>query len=100
MLGEPAPAVDCDEEELSKKTRRTLAQLRSGFCTSLNDYRYRIGQSDSSICPICEWEDHIVVYLFDFSEYPTDFSPEDLWLSPVITANFLRTLLYIELPED
>ena len=38
VLGMPAPAVDKDEEKLLRKTRRTLAQLRSGFCLYLNDY--------------------------------------------------------------
>ena len=100
MLDEPAPVVGCEEEELSRKTRRILAQLRSGFCIYLNDYRCRIGQSDSSICPGCGRGDHTVGHLFECSEHPTDLRPVDLWLNPVRTANFLRTLPYFDLPEE
>ena len=31
VLGKPAPAVDCEEEELPRKTRRTLVQLRFAY---------------------------------------------------------------------
>ena len=37
VLGTPAPAIDPEEEQLRRKTRRTLSQLRSGFCSSLKD---------------------------------------------------------------
>ena len=100
VLGTPAPAVDGEEEQLSRKTRRTLAQLRSGFCYDLNEYRHRIGQSDSSICPCCRQVDHTVQHVFECPEYPTDLSPLDLWQRPVGAARFLRTLPFFDLPEE
>jgi len=43
VLGTPAPTISEEEEGLSRKTRRTLSQLRSGFCPTLEDYCQRVG---------------------------------------------------------
>ena len=51
ILGIPALAVNEEEEQLPRKTRRTLAQLSSGFFSSLNGYNHRVGQSDRQIFP-------------------------------------------------
>ena len=99
VLGEPAPAVDVEEEQLPRKTRRTLAQLRSGYCSSLNAYKHRVGQSDTSICPSCRQEDQTVQHIFRCPEHPTDLTPLDLWRNPMRTAYFLRTLPFFDLPE-
>ena len=100
VLGTPAPPVHEEEKQLSRKTRRTLSQLRSGHCYSLNDYKHRIGQSDSNICPCCRQEEHTVHHIFECPVYPTDLQPEDLWRRPVSAADFLRTLPFFELPEE
>ena len=50
VLGSPAPDVDDAEQELPRKTRRTLAQLRSGNCLALNSYQPRMGWSDTHHC--------------------------------------------------
>ena len=72
VLGTAAPPVHQEEEELPRKTRRTLAQLRSGHCCSLNDYKFRVGQSDTSICPCCRREEHTVQHVLECVERPTD----------------------------
>ena len=100
VLGTPAPPINEEEEQLPRKTRRTLAQLRSGFCLSLNDYKHRIGQSDSSICPCCRQEEHTVQHIFECPEHPTPLRPVDLWQNPIDAAEFLRTLPFFELPEE
>ena len=53
VLGLPAPPVNGEVEELLRKARRTLAQQRSGYCHSLNDYGHQVGLSDSNICLCC-----------------------------------------------
>ena len=60
VIGIPAPAISEEEEQLPRKTRRTLVQLRSCFYSSLNDYKHRVGQSDTQICPCCRQEEHTV----------------------------------------
>ena len=100
VLGITAPAIDPTERELPRKTRRLLAQMRSGFCIALNDYRHRIGLSTTSICPCCRQDEHTVQHVFECPEYPTTLQPMDLWLRPVDVAEFLRGLPFIELTES
>ena len=100
VLGTSAPAISEEEERLSRKTRRTLSQLRSGFSPSLEDYRQRIGLSTSNLCPCCRQAEHSVQHVFDCVTHPTNLEPLDLWLRPVMVAEFLRTLPYFDLPEE
>ena len=100
VLGTPAPPVHEEERQLSRQTRRTLSQLRSGHCYSLNNYKHRIGQSDTNICPCCRQEEHTVHHIFECPVHPTDLQPEALWRNPVGAAAFLRTLPFFELPEE
>ena len=100
VLGTPAPRINEEEQTVPRKTRRTLSQLRSGFCPSLEDYRLRIGLSTSNLCPCCRQEEHSVQHVFECSAYPTDLQPLDLWLRPVLVAEFLRTLPFFDLPGE
>ena len=99
VVGKPAPNVDQEERELARVTRRTLAQMRSGYCSSLEEYRCRIGSSPTSICPCCRLEEHTVQHVFRCPDHPTPLEPLDLWLRPVRAAEFLRTLPFFDLPE-
>ena len=100
VLGTPAPPISEEEETLSRKTRRTLSQLRSGFCPSLEDYRHRIGLAPSNLCPCCRQEEHTVQHVYECSANPTHFTPLDMWTRPVEVAEFLRTLPFFDLPEE
>ena len=103
VLGTPAPPIHSEEEQLQRRTRRTLSQLRSGFCPALQDYRNRVGLSTSNICPCCRLEEHTVQHVFDSfecSSQPTDLEPMDLWLRPATVAEYLRTLPFFDLPEE
>ena len=100
ILGTPPPPINSEEEDLNRKTRRALSQLRSGFCPSLEDFRQRVGLSETNICPCCRREEHTVQHVFECSEHPTDLSPLDLWTRPVLAAEFLRTLPFFDLPEE
>ena len=98
VIGTPAPEIAEEEGELPRKTRRILAQLRSNYCSSLNDYRFRIGLSDTPMCPCCRQEEHTVQHVFKCSEHQTDLRPMDLWLRPVEVAEFLWTLPFFDIP--
>ena len=54
VLAEPAPPINKNETTLTRRTRTTLAQLRSGYSTKLNSYLNRITDS----CPDCEQSPH------------------------------------------
>ena len=49
----PTPKIDPSEATLPRKTRRMLAQLRSGHSIVLNSYKNRIDNNISNICPHC-----------------------------------------------
>ena len=100
VLGSPAPDVDDAEQELPRKTRRTLAQLRSGECLALNNYQHKMGWSDTLLCPCCRSEEHTTQHIFECPAYQTPLNLTDLWTHPVEAAEFLRGLPFMDLPES
>ena len=99
VLGAPAPDVADEEQELPRKTRRTLSQLRSSECLALNSYQHKVGLSDTPLCPCCRSEEHTTQHLFECPSHPTEREPIDLWLRPILATEFLRTLPFMDLPE-
>ena len=91
VLSDEAPDVDAAESDLPRGTRTTLAQLRSGYCSALNSFKYRIGSSPTALCPCCRQEDHTTQHIFSCPAHPTSLSPLDLWLRPQDAAEFLVT---------
>ena len=65
VLGTRAPAISKKEKELPRVSRSLLSQLRSGFCAKLKDFQFRIGRSDSNVCPECHMGEQNVHHLFD-----------------------------------
>lgn len=84
------PPINQEEKSLPRRTRSTLAQLRSGYSSHLNSYLHRIGASDSDRCPDCLVEAHTSKHLFSCTANPTNLSVEDLWTNPLKSAEFLR----------
>ena len=92
VLDAPAPKIDLSELSLPRLTRSVLAQLRSGHCAKLQDSHFRIGSSDSDLCPVCRSYPDSVGHLFDCPSNPTNLSPVDLWSRPRDVALFLSSL--------
>ena len=92
VLNERAPEVSEDELLLSRSSRTTLSQLRSGFCRRLNDFQHRIGTSVISACPSCGTGLHTVGHLFSCPSHPTTLNPRSLWTDPVGAVSFLAGL--------
>ena len=91
VLSTAAPDVDEEEADLPRIARTTLAQLRSGYCSSLNSFRHRIDLSPSPVCPCCRQADHTTNHLFNCPEHPTNLTPLDLWQRPGEAVDFLTT---------
>lgn len=89
VLGVRPPLINKHEPLLPKPIRTTLAQLRSGHCQRLNDYRHRVGWSDTDICPECDQAPASTSHLFACSAHPTNLSVTDLWEKPYEAAVFL-----------
>ena len=98
LLSAP-PEIDETESRLPRHYRTTLSQLRSGYCSRLNDYRHRINLATTDLCPECEEAPHTVQHLFGCQQHPTSLTPLDLWRRPVEVAALLRGMsAFVELP--
>ena len=91
VLNAPAPRINKTETSLPRKTRTTLAQLRSGYATTLNSYLHRINPTTypTDACPNCSSAPHTTAHLFQCSANPTDLEPRILWEDPPAAAVFL-----------
>ena len=99
VLGSSPPDINPEESQLHRLHRTTLSQLRSGFCSRLQDYRHRIDLSDTDLCPECQEERHTVCHLFECRAHPTQLTTEDLWTKPVEVAALLTQMrAFAELP--
>ena len=84
----PTP-IDESEQELPRRTKATLAQLRSGWCHITNHYNSRINPEIQDISPNCASSPHDVHSLFNCPRKPTTFKITSLWTNPREAAIFL-----------
>lgn len=78
FLGSTPPTISETEKTLHRKTRSTLAQLRSGFSCILQKYLSRIDE-----CLSCSGSPHDVEHLFNCAAKPMTLVNKDLWTNPV-----------------
>jgi len=81
LLNMPYPTIDQSEESLSRKTRRTLAQLRTNKSPILLEYLNKINPTayPNPACPLCHNHTHNTNHLFSCPSIPTTLTPMDLW---------------------
>ena len=88
------PPIDKSETTLNKKTRRTLAQLRTNKSPFLNQYLHKINQAQHPTpnCTVCNTDTpHDTLHLFNCPDVDTGgLGPRDLWLKPVEVAELLE----------
>ena len=82
VLSMAAPDVDEAMADLPRTLRKTLSQLRSEYCSSLNTFKHYIDPSLPPVRPCCRHADHTTGYLFVCPEHPTGLTPLDLWQRP------------------
>ena len=92
LLGVSPPPIAASEKFLSRIQRSTLAQLRSGQCHLLNDYKVLTGRGTSAVCPECLIRRHTVPHLFNCDAAPTTLKLVDLWKNPRLVTNHLVKL--------
>ena len=92
VLSQPAPDISKSEETLSRKTRRTLAQLRAGKSPVLMAYLNAIDPKSypSPACPLCNFQKHTTQHLFSCPKINTTLTIQDLWNNPVAVAALLQ----------
>ena len=93
VLQERAPPISADEQELTRRQRTTLSQLRSGHCRLLGSYQSRIKKDPSlDTCEDCGATPHDVGHLFNCTAHATNLVPIDLWERP---AESIREFSYL-----
>ena len=92
VLGAVPPPIHPSEQSLSRSFRTTLSRLRSGKCFQLNSYQHFINALDFNTCPDCQSAPHTSSHLFNCPSNPTSLSVIDLWLQPVLAAEFIASL--------
>ena len=97
LLAGPAPEIDAEELNLSRRHRSLLAQLRTGYCSLLNDYLSRIDPTKTPDCPTCPGSTHNVAHFLDCPKDPRTFAVLDLWKRPQALA---EAMLPPPLPES
>ena len=76
VLDDRPPSINISENELTRKERTTLAQLRSGHCRLLSSYKNRISKDASlDVCADCGKTPHDVKHLFNCPAHPTTMTP-------------------------
>ena len=99
VLQSRPPPISEEEVTLPRIHRTTLAQLRSGFCSSLKDFQVAIRSTTNPLCPSCRRYPQTVSHLFSCTEHPTDLTTADLWHRPLQTSEFLQRLPFFNLPQ-
>lgn len=89
VLGSKPPAIHKSEADLPRQTRTTLAQLRSGWCRSLNSYMSRLDPTIDNVCPKCGNGPHDTAHLFQCPANHTELIVTNLWTKPMAAAVFL-----------
>ena len=100
VLGRTPPPIHKEELTLSRKTRATLSQLRSGYSKMLNNYNHRLDNNIPDECPDCSLTPHNVEHLFNCQNKPTNLTIESLWHEPRRTSIFLNLELEQDSEED
>jgi len=91
ILGQQPPTINKSEQDISRKTRRILSQLRTGKSPILPTYLHKINPTlhPSPLCPLCKVNNHNIKHLFSCPSINTTLTPLDLWNDPVSTAELL-----------
>jgi hypothetical protein len=91
VIQRQAPNIDNTEQTLPRRTRRILAQLRTGKSPILHTYKHKIDPQThpSPLCPLCKLHDHTTEHLFTCPCINTQLTPLDLWRDPVAAAALL-----------
>ena len=93
VLNDRPPTISSEETRLNRQERTKLAQLRSGHCRLLGNYKKRIGKDNTDLCPDCGTVTQDVRHLFSCPAHPTTLTLLDLWNRP---ADSSREFMYLD----
>ena len=68
-----------------------MSQLRSGFCSRLKSFQFRIGGAPDDLCPECGSKTHDINHIFNCQTHPTRLTTESLWKDHWAAARLIRT---------
>ena len=89
ILNDFPPLVAVSEQQLPRSARTRLAQLRSGYCSALGDYKNRINPIMQPNCPDCNHGRQDVQHLLVCPAKNYNIPPIKLWTDPIATITAL-----------
>ena len=92
IIAQIPPPIHKLEQTLPRKTRRTLAQLRTNKSPFLMSYLHKINPTKhtSPLCPLCKAQNHDTTHLFNCTFIRTNLQPLDIRNDPIATAELLQ----------
>ena len=75
------PEINNSDKTLPRKTRTTLAQLRSSYSNYLNSYKHRINPEIEDKYPHCQVP-HTTIHIFKCPNNIKTLEVRDLWTNP------------------
>ena len=98
VLDHPPTPINNSENDLTRKERVILAQIRWGYCRLLEGSFKSIIKKDASlsVCSDCGKISHDVKHLFVCPAHPTTLTPSDIWSRP---TDSVRKLSYPEVRD-
>ena len=91
VLGTKPPEINEDKVDLTRGERKTLAQMRSGFCSAPKYFQNRVGLSASLLCLCCRQAEHTAQPMFQCTELPALKIPLNIWEDPKRAVEYLLT---------
>jgi hypothetical protein len=95
VINKIAPEINKHEENLTRETRRILAQLRTNKSPILYSYRYKIDKKNKNInypsdqCVLCKTTKHDSFHLFNCPKLYSSKGPISLWNDPEYVFSLL-----------
>ena len=91
IINDTAPEINKNEINISRESRRILAQLRSNKCPILFQYSNKINPStyQNPMCPLCLTNIHDTHHLFNCKKIYSSRSVISLWTEPDYVVSLL-----------
>ena len=91
VLGKRPPTLHPTADTLPRKLQKLGAQLRCGHSSFLQHYKNRIDPTTTDRCPQCDTAADTTKHIFECARLGIQGKVEDLWTSPTIVEEIMKS---------